>query len=498
MAFPTIVANTQGVSAATNTTSHPITLPSGSVGDMLFVIMSTTNSANISPPAGYTLLNDSYLNATGGIGQKVFWKTASATSETLTVTTTTSCQSSYFVYRLSGAAHATVGGKYWSSTAITNPSMYNNRASDIPKDNIFLAVLSTYGSTVATAVPTNYTGLITQSSGSATGASISIASNTSTSDYIQGVGTWTTGAAAINFSIGYCIEPTKPWGRPYLKSYIADYASTNPANSNITYEFWRGSYGATQNTVAGDIGIMCVATSSIGQVQRNPTIVTSGWNLLKTTYQPGASFSLTQTLYYKQFTGSENTLIWNPNAGLNETSVIVGAILRPPDGTQTFTVRTPNTVASNVSFLPDPPAVSPNVASDVLLAFGSEAATGASQSFAGFTYNASDYWFGGYSNWSYNTSGSAVATDVMHIRWNGKSGILDPGVWSGGFSNSTGGATITSSVVVSMSGGTFKVHNGDGTFTAHQTKYYSGATNGWYTKPVLVWNGSTWLRANTT
>lgn len=94
MAFPSPVAEAEGATSASNTTTHPITLPTHAAGDLLLVLFTAAGHSTHTPSGtGWTS-----STATAGFNvlrHTVFTKIATSSSETLTITTGSATQSSH-------------------------------------------------------------------------------------------------------------------------------------------------------------------------------------------------------------------------------------------------------------------------------------------------------------------------------------------------------------------------------------------------------------------
>ena len=176
MAFPVVAARASGASTAgVNTTSHPITLPSGiSAGNLLLVVFSSDGSPTIGIDTGASGNNwqtigpsASGANETGA----VFWKVAEG-SDALTVTTSNSEQSSHISFRITGADTVT-GSVTNSSSTNSNPPSHTTTMPS--QDILWIATRTGDDVTVATAAPANYGNLQTITATAAAGASTNTA-----------------------------------------------------------------------------------------------------------------------------------------------------------------------------------------------------------------------------------------------------------------------------------------------------------------------------------
>ncbi|PZM90183.1 MAG: hypothetical protein DIU79_14460, partial [Actinobacteria bacterium] len=88
-----MAAWSSGATSTSDTTSHPITLPSGiQAGDLLIVVFSVDGNPTVTAPADWYKLGQA-SNGTAVTGA-VFWKFAEG-GDTLTLTTSSAEQSSH-------------------------------------------------------------------------------------------------------------------------------------------------------------------------------------------------------------------------------------------------------------------------------------------------------------------------------------------------------------------------------------------------------------------
>lgn len=175
--FPTVVARGSDRTSTTNTTSHPITFPSHAIGDLLFVHLAVDGNptVNIGSGSGWTKLGqDSNSNVVTGA---IYWKIATSASESLTLSTTASEQSSHTVlvvrpttdYAIAGISGSNANG----SSTNSNPP---NHAPGVGEQNfLWIATRAGDSTVVATAAPTNYTNLQTLAAAGTGGASTNTA-----------------------------------------------------------------------------------------------------------------------------------------------------------------------------------------------------------------------------------------------------------------------------------------------------------------------------------
>ncbi len=167
--FPKVEARSSG-NNATNTTSHTITMPSGiTVGELLLIVFSTDGIPTVSiGSGGWTKLSQT-PDSTNVTTQAIFYKIA-AGSDTATVTTSASEQSSHIVFRISSAGNPTGTGVGGNSTN-SNPASHNPLAQER-----YLWISTRGGDAsagvgvVPTLSPANFANLTTVNAGSTSGA----------------------------------------------------------------------------------------------------------------------------------------------------------------------------------------------------------------------------------------------------------------------------------------------------------------------------------------
>lgn len=167
-AYPTIQAPANSTQTA-DTTSHPITLPTGvTVGDLLVVMFGFDGvpTVSIGSGSGWTIEDQTALTAQGGA---VIWKIADGT-DALTLTTSASERSAALTYRISGAVDLELAVATGSADP---PNLAPSGGSD---DYLWLVFYTTQDNATATAAPANYTNFTTvNSTGSNNGSSVAVA-----------------------------------------------------------------------------------------------------------------------------------------------------------------------------------------------------------------------------------------------------------------------------------------------------------------------------------
>lgn len=176
-AFPTVVARGSDRTAATNTTSHPITIPTHAIGDLILVHFAVDGNPTVTvgSGSGWTKLGQESNGTT--VTGAIFWKIAESTGETLTLTSSATEQSSHTVlvirpttgYEIAGISGSAANG----SSTNSNPP---NHAPGVGEQNFLWIVTRAGDSTVvATAAPANYTNLQTLAAAGTGGASTNTA-----------------------------------------------------------------------------------------------------------------------------------------------------------------------------------------------------------------------------------------------------------------------------------------------------------------------------------
>lgn len=111
--YPTVATRSWGADSA-NSTSHPISLPSGvQTGDLLVLVFGTDGAVTSTIDAGWTQLES--LSQSTIVTQAVYYKTADG-ADTPTVTTAASESASYVVYRIQNGGTPVATSTRGSST----------------------------------------------------------------------------------------------------------------------------------------------------------------------------------------------------------------------------------------------------------------------------------------------------------------------------------------------------------------------------------------------
>jgi hypothetical protein len=168
---PVVQSRSSGATTAVDTTSHAITMPSGTTpGDLLLIIFSTDGSVrDCSISSGGWVRLDEAQNA-GVVTGAVFYKFAEG-GDTATVTTSSAEQSSHVVLRISGGGVPISASANGSSTNSDPPNLDTGNN----KNYLWIVTRSGDSTVVATAAPANYTNLQTQAAAGTGGASTNTA-----------------------------------------------------------------------------------------------------------------------------------------------------------------------------------------------------------------------------------------------------------------------------------------------------------------------------------
>lgn len=196
MAAPTIVQSTSGGNSA-NTTSHSITMPGGMTnGNLIVVIWGCDGNTPLTFTSGWTKIDQ---EAQGAVVKGVILYKYVTGSDSLTITTNASEQSSSIVYELNNAAPPLTASSSGNSTNGDPP----NLATDKSRDYLWIAAYISDDQNVASAAPSGYANLITKNGGSTGAASISTADKTATASS-EDPGTFTSATEQwVTFTLGF-------------------------------------------------------------------------------------------------------------------------------------------------------------------------------------------------------------------------------------------------------------------------------------------------------
>lgn len=187
MTFATVSGRATG-ERNTESTTHPITLPSGvAVGELLLVIVSIDGN----PTLGYT--GDDWrfytLPQSTNVTGAVFYKRATGNDD-LTVTTSANERSTHISYRIAGASMPWVVSAAGSSTNSDPPA-----SGTLPfgaEDVLWIAARCGDAQVAATAAPASFSNLLSVTASNTAGASTSVAERSLNADNLN-PGTFTSG-----------------------------------------------------------------------------------------------------------------------------------------------------------------------------------------------------------------------------------------------------------------------------------------------------------------
>lgn len=182
--YPTVESRNSGEETSA-TTSHTINMPSGiTAGDLLICVFTCDGGVTTTPPGDWREAWD--VSYSTDVTQAIFTKIAEG-SDTLTVTTSASEESTHVTFRISGHGGTT-------SPQSSNGSSTN---SDPPTENIYdslpclwIATRGGDGTVVATSAPSGYGNMQTVQATNSTGASTNTAERNADTDS-ENPGTWT-------------------------------------------------------------------------------------------------------------------------------------------------------------------------------------------------------------------------------------------------------------------------------------------------------------------
>jgi hypothetical protein len=161
VAFPSVTARATGGSSS-NTTSHSITLPTHSVGQMLLVVLACDAESARSSESSTTWRKYGTANSSSH-STHVFWKIATSTSETLTITTNQSDTSAHVSFAISDADQLIIQADL-DGTGTANPNPPNLDAL-ATRDHLWIAAITDLGDRTVSAAPSGYSNLTVSTSG---------------------------------------------------------------------------------------------------------------------------------------------------------------------------------------------------------------------------------------------------------------------------------------------------------------------------------------------
>lgn len=358
MAYPTVVQVKKGATTASNTTTHAITMPDSIVvDDIIVVLFSTDGNPLVTQSGGWTR----FIQETNGnvVKGQVWYKRATSTSESLTLTTDTGEQSSHMVYQLRNSTPPMGTARNGNSINSTIAPL------DTGTSREYLWIVSRHGdSTVtASAAPTGYGDLDSQAAAGTGGASTSSAYKTATASsdspdaFTSTTENWATFILAFaeqgSFSLRIGMSPTTSnddsygsiaWTNPENASDIDEtYATVTTAGLTPT-EYLKGlDFGLDIPTGATILGI----EASVKRVRNGGTtgaIVDDTIQLVKGGVVVGDNKAITTAWATADDTTRYGTPsnLWNQagmftwDSGVAEEVGWVAFALRPSGGSITF------------------------------------------------------------------------------------------------------------------------------------------------------------------
>lgn len=170
MAAPTVSARSSSQTTS-NSTSHVVTLPSHSAGELLVVAIATDGQPTITAPGGWTLVRQQQSGTSDGRAA-IIAKVAASGSETLTYTTSASEQTAELSWAISGHGVASAADLVALSTAtsgdVSTATNATSTVSGLSATVDYLCLLahaaeSTATSRIPTAAPSGFTQFRTNS-----------------------------------------------------------------------------------------------------------------------------------------------------------------------------------------------------------------------------------------------------------------------------------------------------------------------------------------------
>lgn len=254
-ATPTVQTRSTGATTTTNTTSHAITMPSGiQAGDLLIIVFSCDGGAQRMSIAdeGWIRLDRDANGA--NVASAVFYKFATG-SDTATVSTSASEQSSHVVLRISGAG-VPYSAKSNGASTNSNPPSLNMGTS---RNHLWVATRSGDSTVVASAAPSSYGNLQTQAAAGTGGASTNTAER-SVAGSSEDPGTFTSANEQwVSFTIGI------PPADTTMGATYASIAANGTTSLSVAYP---------PDIDAGDLLVMTVGN----KYPTNGPSTPSGWD----------------------------------------------------------------------------------------------------------------------------------------------------------------------------------------------------------------------------
>lgn len=162
MAFPVVTSRATGRTTASNTASHPITIPAGSVGERIVVALAVDGqpTVTVGTGTGWTKLGQ-HTQAGGTVTAAIFTKIADG-NDALTLATSANEQSSHAVIRMTGGA-VLEGVAADGNSTNSNPPRYpaGTATFGAPVEGLWLAVRAGDSTTLATVAPSGFFNILT-------------------------------------------------------------------------------------------------------------------------------------------------------------------------------------------------------------------------------------------------------------------------------------------------------------------------------------------------
>ncbi|MGY3406093.1 hypothetical protein ACVWZV_002206 [Bradyrhizobium sp. GM5.1] len=199
---PAVMTRSTGASTAVDVTSHAITMPSGIIpGDLLIITFSVDGIPTCSiSDTSWTKLGQT-SDGTNAVTQAIFWKISTTGSDTATVTTSASEQSTHVVLRIAGGGTPTGTATSGNSTNSDPPSHSISVALD--QQYLWVATRGGDAQVVATVAPSSYSNLQTSAAAGASGASTNTAERLITAATSENPGTFTSATEQwVAYTIG--------------------------------------------------------------------------------------------------------------------------------------------------------------------------------------------------------------------------------------------------------------------------------------------------------
>jgi hypothetical protein len=277
--FPTVAGVGSARTAATNTTAHVITIPAHQVDDKILVHFARDGSSTNSVPGGWASLG-SAANSTVVRGEW-FAKTAASDSETLTITSGATEQSSHTVYVLRPDSGYTINVEAaFSNGSSTNSDPPALTPSGGEQDYLWLVGRAGDSTVVATVAPTSFTSLQTLAAAGTGGAS----TNTAVQEL---AGTTLDPAAFTSASEQWVASTVAAWQVPAATPQ--ELAADAQAQASATAALTGGSGPATEDV---SITALDFAVNNAGGSDARLMFV--GSNL-----PPRTEFTITGSVYWK-------------------------------------------------------------------------------------------------------------------------------------------------------------------------------------------------------